>query len=320
MAKKKSSPKKKKSVKKKGSFTSFLWGVFFCFILGATLIATAYFIFLVPGPYKAAPEQTGQQTPIHPSSTSQPQFEEDGAPPLVHLQPAHSKQKSVQQTVQKPRIALVIDDMGHRHQVGRGLIELDMGLSFAFLPFTSHTHSLMNLADQYGADILLHLPMEPVSHKWDPGPGGLYTKMSRSAIIAQVGKDLRDVPKAIGVNNHMGSKFTSNKKGMQAALIPIKERSLFFLDSMTSGQSIGYKTAQELGIKTGRRDIFLDNDPNDAKIKFQLEKLIQRAKKNGSAIGIGHPYPATLSTLQKEKGWLQNQVDIVPVSELVASH
>ena len=124
--------------------------------------------------------------------------------------------------------------------------------------------------------------------------------MDRATIIAQVQKDLQDVPKAIGVNNHMGSRFTNDHQGMLAALTAIKGQSLFFVDSMTSSQSIAYETAQELGIKTARRDIFLDNEQNGAKIKAQLDKLVKRAKQNGSAIGIGHPYPATLATLKKE--------------------
>ncbi len=320
MAKKKSPRKKKKTEPKRRSFSAFIWGFFFCLILGATLAATGYFVFLVPGTHENTPARTTRETSPHPSYkpvTGQRHFEEDVVPELVNLQPDHVKTKVQHQTRKKPRIAIIIDDMGHRHQVGRDLIALDMGLSFAFLPFTSHTRSLMNLADQHGSDILLHLPMEASSQQWDPGPGGLYTGMTRAAIIAQVQKDLQDVPRAIGVNNHMGSKFTSDKASMQAALTPIKAQALFFLDSMTSSQSLAYTTAQELGIKTGRRDIFLDNEQNDAKIKSQLEKLIQRAKKNGTAIGIGHPYPATLATLKKEQWWLQSQVEIVRVSELV---
>lgn len=321
MAKRKPPKKKKRPTRKKTNRSAFFWGFFFCLILGATLVATGYFVFLAPGTYNSVTPPPSQTSPLpsYKPVTAQPHYEEDLAPEVINLLPKHIKSK-VSNKGSKPRIAIIIDDMGHRHNIGKQLIELDMDLSFAFLPFTGHTHSLMHLADQHGADILLHLPMEPSSQKWDPGPGGIYTSMSQSAIMAQVKKDLQDVPKAIGVNNHMGSKFTSDKQGMQAALKPIKAQSLFFIDSMTSNQSIAYQTAQEQGINTGRRDIFLDNEQNDAKIKAQLEKLVQRAKKNGTAIGIGHPYPSTLSTLKKEQWWLQNQVDIVRISELVTGN
>ena len=317
MAKKKRKPKKKKATKR-SQIGLFLWGGFFCILLGITIAATGYFIFLSPGTKikPTAPEEKAQQLPAY-KAIEIPHYEEDTVQDVIHLQPEHVKKSIPHATSQQARIAIIIDDMGYRHQLGRDLIELDMGLSFAFLPFTPHNHTLMNLADTHHCDILLHLPMEASSPKWSPGPGGIYTSMDRKTIMRQVEKDLQDIPKAIGVNNHMGSKFTSDKQSMLAALEPIKKQHLFFLDSMTSGKSIAYQTARDLHIKTARRDIFLDNEQNGAKIKAQLEKLVQRAKKNGTAIGIGHPYPATLATLKKEQWWLKNQVEIVRISELV---
>lgn len=315
MAKKKRKPKKRKSARRR-TLKPLLWTLFFGLILGVTIAGTGYFMFLTPGTRVKTP-----QKPVAPAykPIQKPQHEEY-VEDVVHLQPVHQKQKKAKVKPPAPRVAILIDDMGNRHQTGKELIELDMGLSFAFLPFTSHTQTLMNLAAQHDSDILLHLPMEPSTSRWSPGPGAIYTNMSRSAIKLQVEKDLQDVPKAIGVNNHMGSKFTSDRASMQAALAPIKKHNLFFLDSMTSSTSVAHATAQELGIKTGRRDIFLDNEQNDAKIKAQLEKLVQRAKKNGFAIGIGHPYPATLAVLKKERWWLKNQVELVRISELMGGN
>ncbi len=315
---KKKTKRKKKKTRKNRNFKPFIWGFFFCFLLGITLAGTVYFIFLAPGTILKTPEAKSaksQNSPVYKPLKKSPHGEyiED----VVNLEPAHSKQKIEPNTSTKPKVAILIDDMGNNHKIGKEMIDLDMGLSFAFLPFTPHTQDLMNLASAHNYDILLHLPMEATANKWDPGPGTITTAMSQNAITLQVLKNLLDVPKAIGVNNHMGSKFTSDRASMQAALTPIKKRHLFFLDSMTSSTSIAYETAKELGIKTGRRDIFLDNDQNGAKIKAQLKKLIKRAKKNGIAIGIGHPYPATLATLKKEEWWLKNQVNIVRISELM---
>lgn len=318
MAKKKSKRKKKKSPKKR-HLKPFLWTIFFGFILTTTFVATGYLIFLTPGtkPNTTLQEQDAEQSAYRPVRPTQ---HEEYTGDAVNLEPTQLKHKPNKKNAgPTPRIAILIDDMGNNHKIGKEMIDLDMGLSFAFLPFTPHTQDLMNLASAHNYDILLHLPMEATANKWDPGPGTITTGMSQNAIILQVLKNLLDVPKAIGVNNHMGSKFTSDKASMQAALAPIKKRHLFFLDSMTSSTSIAYETARELGIKTGRRDIFLDNDQNSAKIKAQLQKLIKRAKKNGTAIGIGHPYPATLATLKKEEWWLKNQVDIVRISELMGN-
>ncbi len=317
MAKK--SKRKKKKPQKTGKLKPFLWGFFFCLIIGTTLIGAGYFVFLTPGSQSEIHSPRVNEITDHPpyQPVTQPHYEEDTPPDIISLKPDHIKTKSNHPTNQKPKIAIIIDDMGHHHKNGKALIELNMGLSFAFLPFTSHTQSLMNLADEYHNDILLHLPMEASSKKWDPGPGGLYTTMTKNSIINQVKKNLADVPKAIGVNNHMGSKFTSDRQSMLAALTPLKNQSLFFVDSMTTNQSVAFETAQELGIKSARRDIFLDNEQNNAKIKIQLEKLVRQARKNGTAIGIGHPYSATLTTLKKEQWWLRNQVELVRISELV---
>jgi polysaccharide deacetylase 2 family uncharacterized protein YibQ len=318
MAKKTS--RKKKKTRTSGKLKPFLWGFFFCLILSVTLAATTYFVFLTPGtrqPPAVSRPTTAPASPAY-SASGQPHYEEDIIPEIVNLQPEHIKTRIKQHTTTKPKVAIIIDDMGYSNQIGKDLIELDMGLSFAFLPFLKHTHSLMNLADQHGTDILLHLPMEASSKKWDPGPGSIYTSMDRNTIIRQVKKDLQDIPKAIGVNNHMGSRFTSDRQSMLAALVPVKQQSLFFIDSMTSSKSVAFATAQELGIPTGRRDIFLDNEQNNAKIKAQLEKLVRQARKNGTAIGIAHPHPATLATLKKEQWWLKNQVEIVRISILIS--
>lgn len=207
--------------------------------------------------------------------------------------------------------------MGYKQKLGQQLIELDLNLSFAILPFTPHGHSLMEMAHAKKKEVILHLPMEATSDKWNPGPGALYTSMSTRSIKAQVRKDLEDIPFAAGVNNHMGSKFTSNRESMRAVLETLKARNLFFLDSITIGSSVAHKEAKAMQIKSGRRDVFIDNEQDTTKIKAQLERLVTIAKKHGSAIGVGHPYPATVATLSKEAGWLRDQVELVTVSALM---
>ncbi|MEN8257877.1 MAG: divergent polysaccharide deacetylase family protein [Thermodesulfobacteriota bacterium] len=321
MAKK--TKKKKRSAKRrvKPSITRFIWPLFLTLIVTATLGATAYFIFLTPGTMQApkarriAPSSDSKTRPLYQPVKPQIAYEEDTLPEV--------KKKSALKKIitapssAKPRLALLIDDMGNRQKLGQQLIELDLPLSFAILPFTPHAHSLMEMAHARNREILLHLPMEATLAKWDPGPGALYTSMSPRSIKAQVRKDLEDLPYAVGVNNHMGSKFTTDKKAMRAALAPIKARNLFFLDSITIAGSVGHAEAKRMDIKTGRRDVFIDNEQDAAKIKGQLERLVKIAKKHGSAIGIAHPHPVTVATLEKEKTWLQEQVQLVSISTLM---
>ncbi len=316
--------KKKRSAKRrvKPSKLRFIWPLFLTLLVTATLGATAYFIFLTPGTVQVT--QKGTIAPPLPKSANRPVYQpakpqiayEEDSLPEVKKKPVRKKAVATS-SGSKPRLALLIDDMGNRQKLGQQLIELDILLSFAILPFTPHAHSLMEMAHARDREVLLHLPMEATLAKWDPGPGALYTSMSPRAIKAQVRKDLEDLPYAVGVNNHMGSKFTSDKKAMQAALAPIKARNLFFLDSITIAKSVAYKEAKKMNIKAARRDVFIDNEQDAAKIKSQLERLVRIAKKHGSAIGIAHPYPVTIATFKKEKAWLEEQVELVPISTLM---
>ncbi len=315
MAKKKAKTKKKTARRRvKPSKTRFIWPLLLGLVLAATMAATAYLIFLNPGTERSS-RANNKSHPLYQPVQPKLAYEEDSPP---EFKKKSSKPKGPQAIDNgKPRLALLIDDMGNRQKLGQQLIELDLNLSFAILPFTPHAHSLMEMAHARKRDILLHLPMEATLPKWDPGPGALSTSMSARSIKAQVRKNLEDIPHAVGVNNHMGSKFTSNKEAMRAALAPLKARNLFFLDSITIASSVAHKEAREMKIKTGRRDVFIDNEPDGAKIKAQLVHLVKIAKKHGSAIGIAHPYPATIATLEKEAAWLTEQVQLVGISTLM---
>jgi polysaccharide deacetylase 2 family uncharacterized protein YibQ len=134
-----------------------------------------------------------------------------------------------------------------------------------------------------------------------------------------VSDDMASVPGAVGVNNHEGSALTENMEAMKFLMAELKARNLFFLDSVTNPKSVAYATAIEFGMKASRRDVFLDNEgDNPSYIRGQLEMLVDIARKQGKAIGIGHPHPATLSELRK---WLAETgaqgIEIVPVSRLL---
>jgi hypothetical protein len=147
----------------------------------------------------------------------------------------------------------------------------------------------------------------------------LRSDMTPMEFLNTISDDLLSVPGAVGVNNHEGSSLTENKEAMKFLMAELKARDLLFLDSFTSSKSVAYATAKEFGLKAAKRDVFLDNESdNPAYIRNQLEELAELSKKHGSAIGIGHPHPTTLSELRK---WLataaNHSIVIVPVSKLM---
>jgi hypothetical protein len=122
---------------------------------------------------------------------------------------------------------------------------------------------------------------------------------------------------AIGISNHMGSRFTADPQAMRTLLTLVRARNLFFLDSVTAPKSVAYDLALEMGVKAERRTVFLDNDQNQEKIAAQLDLLVQLAEKHGRAVGIGHPYPATVEALRKYQSQLRSRTEMVGLSRLV---
>jgi uncharacterized protein len=216
-----------------------------------------------------------------------------------------------------PQVAIIIDDMGYHEKVGEELLALPLQLTFSFLPFAPFTRKQEIVAHQSGHTVLLHLPMQSQKSEWDPGPGALFLGETEERQQEIFEADLAWVPHAVGVNNHMGSLYTENEQPMRSLLAMIKGRGLFFVDSVTSPQTVGSQLALEMGVKTARRQIFLDNIHMEEKIRLQLEKLVELAKKEGKAIGICHPHPETLQTLATSVPLLTADVRLVGVQELL---
>ena len=198
----------------------------------------------------------------------------------------------------QPRIALIIDDIGVAFCHARPFLELGIPMTFAILPRLPKTHKLALEIHNQGHEIMLHQPMEPFQSDIDPGPGALYVGDGINRIAETMEENISDVPFAAGVNNHMGSRFTACQREMSEVLEVVKSKHLFFVDSLTTNRSKGYKTAKRLEITTARRDIFLDNRLEASAILCQLHKLKRIALKYGRAIGIGHPFPETARALK----------------------
>lgn len=225
-----------------------------------------------------------------------------------------------------PRVAIVIDDMGQDMKKLNELFKVDAPITVAVLPHLRYSKKVAVEAHfKKGWEVILHLPMEPKPHGSNgenggisPGEGALFTNMSAEAVRAQVEDDLKDVPYAIGVNNHMGSRFTEDPELMRAVLSVVKKRSMFFLDSRTTPDSVADRVAREVGVKNADRNVFLDNTRDGKYIKGQIMELVSIARKRGKAIGIGHPYPETIEALKENISILRNEgINVVKLSELV---
>ncbi|MEA2694543.1 MAG: uncharacterized protein QOJ16_3930 [Acidobacteriota bacterium] len=197
------------------------------------------------------------------------------------------------------RIALVIDDLGRSVEDVETLGRLGIPITYAVLPFESETPAVVAAIHRLRAEILCHLPMQPVNGQ-NPGPGALLYGMDREALQKATSAALAAVPGAVGVNNHMGSRLSADERSMRAVLGVLRDRGLFFLDSRTSPESVGYREAAKMGVPAAERQVFLDSDMRPQMVREQFLRTLEVAKKRGSAIAIGHPHPATLAMLAAE--------------------
>jgi len=197
-------------------------------------------------------------------------------------------------------IAVIIDDFGHNTRAAKPFIEMPLPVALSFLPGLPHSRELAQEALEKGKTLLLHLPMEPLGYpQTDPGPGAVLTSQERGEILRILEEDLASLPKVVGVNNHMGSKATADKRVMEAVLSLVKEKGLFFIDSRTTAETVAFHLAREMGIPSAQRSIFLDNVSDPEAIDARIEELLDLAEEKGWAIGIGHPYPPTAEAMSR---------------------
>ncbi|MCF8468777.1 MAG: divergent polysaccharide deacetylase family protein [Sneathiella sp.] len=219
----------------------------------------------------------------------------------------------------KPMIAMIIDDVGLSQERVDELAELPALLTLAFLPYAPALQSKVDQVRSRGDEVMLHLPMEPTDDHMDPGPDALLTELSDDEIRRRTIKNLDSFTGYVGVNNHMGSRFTANGKAMAIVMDIMAQRGLLFLDSKTTAASTGYRLAVERGMPSAKRDVFIDNVIAEQAILLQLQKVERIAEHNGVAIAIGHPHPATIEALKK---WLPEMKKrgflFVPVSVITA--
>ena len=279
----------------------------------------------------SGPEEGGQGTPLltaepverpePPEKATAPREEAKVAlaTPGPAVTPAWERHSvEVAGTTGRPTIAIVIDDLGLNLPNTRRTIKLPAPLSLAFMTYGYDLQRLTRSAAQAGHELLVHFPMEPLDSSSDPGPNVLRTGLTQSELEQRLDWGLTRFEGYVGVNNHMGSRFTSSRPDMARVLRALKERGLLFLDSQTIAESVGGSLADDLGVPYALRDIFIDNDPDPESIAGQLAKLERLSRRRGYAVGIGHPHSATIAVLEswipaaESRGFV-----FVPISHVV---
>jgi polysaccharide deacetylase 2 family uncharacterized protein YibQ len=217
-----------------------------------------------------------------------------------------------------PVIAIVIDDMGLDRVHSGMVIDLPGPITVSLMTYAHDLPELVKRARAAGHEVLAHVPMEPLNRKENAGPGMLTTTMDDADIRAGLARDLDKWQGYVGINNHMGSRFTLDKARMAVVMAELKARGLFWLDSRTISDSVGPAEAQAAGVPYVTRDVFLDNVSTVPAVLEQIDRLIATAKARGTAIAIGHPHDATITALKQVLPTLPERgVVLVPVTEIL---
>jgi len=222
----------------------------------------------------------------------------------------------------KPWISIIIDDIGYREHEDTQAVELPGPVAIAIMPHSPNAIRMSRLANDNGKDVLLHLPMQPEESDKDRflGPGALTLNMTRQQLVSTVKDDLHSFPHIIGVNNHMGSLLTQMPDDMEWLMHYLRGTGKFYIDSVTSHQSVAAGIARENHIPALSRDVFLDNELNIDYINRQFDRLIDVARRNGHAIAIGHPHAQTLQVLANRLSSLKEYgVILVSLKRMVAA-
>ena len=246
------------------------------------------------------------------------------SPPVApsHLQPAWRRNAVMVAAIPgdaRPKIAVVIDDLGVDRERGARVRLLPGPLTMAFLPYAQDLPQQTADARKAGHELLVHVPMDPRNRAiTDPGPNALLVDLAADELRRRIDWNLSQFDGYVGINNHMGSRFTADADALTAVMSELRRRGLLFLDSRTSAGSAGLATAQHAGVPALARDVFLDHAPAIEAVRLALAEVEQIARRNGHAVAIGHPRDATIEALAE---WLpqlsQRGFRLVPLSALV---
>ncbi|MCA1066301.1 divergent polysaccharide deacetylase family protein [Rossellomorea aquimaris] len=221
-------------------------------------------------------------------------------------------------------LAIVIDDVGNDMKGTEEILNLPVTLTIAVMPFLPTTREDAKRAHRMGHEVIIHLPMEPVSGKasW-LGPGAITTSLSSDEITDRVERAIAEVPFAVGINHHMGSRATADERVMRAVLQVCKEKGLFYLDSKTTGKSVIPKLAQEMGVPYLENELFFDDIYTIQHIGKQARLLSKELERDDATIAIGHVGVTGVKVATMLKEFLplyEKKASIVPLSDLIPEY
>ncbi len=218
----------------------------------------------------------------------------------------------------KPRVVLIIDDMGLDVKHSRAAMELPGPLTMSFMPYAKNLRAQTAYAISKGHELMVHIPMQPENAKLDAGPKVLKVGQTAEQFTKILDDDLAAFGGYVGINNHMGSKMTQDHEGMALLMAELKKRGLLFVDSKTIASSVAADEAKKAGVPFAVREVFVDDEEAKKPIDGALEHIEKLALSKGLAIAIAHPRAETVEAL---KAWLPmlkaKGIELVPVSAVV---
>ncbi|MGB5866283.1 MAG: divergent polysaccharide deacetylase family protein [Arcobacteraceae bacterium] len=254
-------------------------------------------------------QPTDEPSMLSPEIIKKPIIQQD----TIKKEEVIPKIKAKKEVSNKPKLAIIIDDMTTQHQIN-SVLNLGYTVNMAFLPPTSGHRNSAKITQSLENIYMIHLPLQASNSRYEE-ENTLHINDSITTIENRI-KYLRTLyPNTQYLNNHTGSKFTSNQAAMDKLFEVLKRYNYTFIDSRTTAKSVAEKSSKKYGVKMFSRNIFLDNKKDKTYIQNQLKKAIKSAKKNGMAIAIGHPYSITFQTL-KESKYLLKDLELVYINKL----
>lgn len=233
--------------------------------------------------------------------------------------PEEKPKKDAEPRKYSGKVAIIIDDCGYDMAAVRSLLNIGLPFNYAILPDKAYSSDILEMVKTKGRVPMLHLPMEPIDKSaMSEGGNTILTSLSSKQKQELTHKLVDTLPGIVGVNNHQGSKATSDRETMKVVLQELKKQKLFFVDSRTSSTSVARDMAREMGLPTAKNDIFLDNSTNVETIRQQIYKAFALAEKNGSVVAICHARPNTVKCWEKYAAeFKQAGVTFVPITEVL---
>lgn len=217
-----------------------------------------------------------------------------------------------------PQIAIIIDDLGYVHAAGQRAIALPGQVTYAILPNAPGARNMALAVHASGREVIVHLPLQAIADM-SAEHGVIRLDMTANELSDEFDRALRNVPFAVGINNHRGSLITRHPGHMRWLMDNIRTKTnWYFVDSFTTHHSVAMQLAKESGVPALKRDVFLDSSREPEDILRAIETLKLTARRTGQAVAIGHPYPETLAALELALPKLESEgFRLVPVSSLI---